>query len=177
MSDLPDLPETLDELERMLRVAGDEDAGRNERLRQLAENIHAVAPHPTSPSREILLRLGDRWSSLLLKVLATGSYRHTELHRVVNTLSRLSPDTAISQRMLTLRLRVLERDGLVLRSVGEGNAPAVRYHLTPLGEGLVQRLQALLQWTAEQGSAIQRAQQAFDARATPAPDTLLHRVR
>lgn len=51
--------------------------------------------------------------------------------------------------MLTLRLRVLERDGLVERSVGQGKAPAVHYRLTPLGEGLMQQLNGLLRWSAE----------------------------
>lgn len=63
------------------------------RLRELALYIQATGAHPASPTREVLARLGDRWSPLLLGELATGRYRHTELHRVVNLLSRLTPDT------------------------------------------------------------------------------------
>lgn len=152
----------------------------NPGLRELADHISQVGAGPGSPTREILVRLGDRWSSLLVSVLATGRYRHKELHRVVNVLSRLSPDTRISQRMLTLRLRALERDGLVNRLVGEGKAPPVDYGLTPLGASLAQRLRALIEWSAEHGEMIIAAQRAFDAPPTPsshASNTVRHRAR
>lgn len=171
------MPDTLDELHLALHGTDAAHAARNHRLRALARDILATGADPASPTREVLVRLGDRWSPLLLGVLATGCYRHTELHRVVNLLSRLTPDTPISQRMLTLRLRVLERDGLVDRLVGEGKAPSVHYCLTPLGEGLMRQLGALLRWSAAQSASIRAAQRAFDARAAPSSATVRHRVR
>lgn len=165
-----------DKLTQVLR-SGPKDPARDQRLFDLAANIREVGADPRSPSREILMRLGDRWSALLLNTLATGTYRHTDLHRVVNVLTRLAPDTTISQRMLTLRLRALERDGLVRRSIGEGNAPAVEYSLTSLGRGLVEHLQAVLQWTASHADAIRTAQQTFDAGPPDRTDIVRHRLR
>jgi DNA-binding HxlR family transcriptional regulator len=169
------LPDATRELDQALRGATHD--GRLTRLHALAGNIHEVEPNPTSPTREILVRLGDRWSSLLLSVLDTGHYRHTELHRVVNVMSRLASDSTVSQRMLTLRLRVLERDGLIRRSVGTGNAPAVEYGLTPLGSALAEKLRALIDWSTEHADTIRQAQAAFDARETLPTDRLRHRMR
>lgn len=171
----PVLPDP-DALAKAVRGATGTDEARRQRLEALAQDIQAVGAHPGAPTREILLRLGDRWSALLLNILATGTYRHRELHRAINALSRLAPDTPISQRMLTLRLRVLERDGLVSRTVGTGIGPAVGYSLTGLGQGLVQQLQAVLRWSEQHAADIRAAQQAFDDRDTMPPHTRRHRA-
>ena len=164
-----------------VRKKVDADLDHNRGLKTLADAIRdGGAAHPTSPTREILERLGDRWSPLLLSVLETGRYRHGELHRLVNKLNRLVPKAAISQRMLTLRLRALERDGLVHRSVGEGNAPTVHYTLTPLGQSMMWKLQPLLDWSVEHTDEIRTAQRSFDAQdgqAAPPLARQRHRTR
>lgn len=168
------LPDALRALDLALRDGADE---RLQPLRRFANKVSMVGPQPHSPTREVLVLFGDRWSSLLMAVLATGCYRHAELHRIMNIVSRLSQEPDISQRMLTLRLRALERDGLVSRSVGEGNAPAVEYSLTQLGASLVEKLEALIDWTTEHAGDIRHAQQTFDERETLPIGTLRHRLR
>lgn len=168
------VPDAVQALDQALR------GGANERLpplKRLANKIRDVNPSPQSPAREVLVLFGDRWSSLLMAVLATGCYRHAELHRIMNIVSRLSQESDISQRMLTLRLRALERDGLVSRSVGEGNAPAVEYRLTPLGASLVEKLEALVDWATDHADTILQAQQAFDERDAVPIGILRHRLR
>ncbi|MCC7462695.1 MAG: helix-turn-helix transcriptional regulator [Gammaproteobacteria bacterium] len=113
------------------------------------------------PAREVLARLGDKWSPLLLLLLAAGNFRHATLRRLV---SLTSTEGRISQRMLTLRLRGLERDGLVRRDLIAGQPPGVRYALTSLGRTLVEQFEVLLDWTRQHNSEIRRARQEF-ARA------------
>lgn len=160
----------LDELRASLRRANDLYPLRTQALLRLGEDMVRADASPGSPSRETLERLGDRWSPLLLIVLSTGHYRHAELRRVITALTRLSSDSTITQRMLTLRLRVLERDGLVERTVGTGKVPSVEYRLTPLGDSLSAHLNELMSWCAAHGDRMRAAQQAFDERAeAPSP--------
>lgn len=168
------MPDVLEELNLALRGAAD---GRIEGLRRIVQGVRAIAPHPVSPTREILARLGDRWSPLLLSLLATGTYRHNELHRVVSVMARAAEDSNVSRRMLMLRLRGLERDGLVSRVVGPGNAPTVEYSLTPLGASLEEKLRALIDWAIEHSEGLHGARQAFDEREAVPADTLRHRLR
>lgn len=147
-----------------LPAADRADGPRTEALLALARQMAEAGTGPDDASRETLVRLGDRWSPLLLFVLSTGRYRHGALRRTVNALSSVMGETVISQRMLTLRLRVLERDGLVARTVGDEAVQTVEYWLTPMGDGLMAHLHALMQWCATQGMAMRAAQQAFDAR-------------
>lgn len=168
------ISDALRELDHALRGATDD---RILQLRRVADAVAAVSPNPISPTREVLNRIGDRWSALLLSVLSTGSYRHNELQRVVDVLARLAQDSGISERMLTLMLRVLERDGLVKRCVGTGNAPAVEYTLTPLGASLEEKTRALIDWATTHTEAMREAQRAFDERGTLPADTRRHRLR
>lgn len=169
-----------------LAAAGQTDAHRNAQtqarhnpgLQDLASIIRdAKAGHPASPTREVLARLGDEWSVLLLSVLETGSYRNAELRRAVNDMNRLVPKAAISQRMLALRLRSLERDGLVVRSTGEETCASVHYRLSPLGQGLMRRLQGVLQWSVENAGEIRSAQSRFDERDRVHLSGIVHRSR
>lgn len=89
------------------------------------------------PVRNLLDRLGDRWSMLLLTALATGPMRFSALGRAV-------PD--ISKRMQTQTLRALEQDGLIDRRVEPATPPRVTYALTPLGETFLEPLLALVEW-------------------------------
>jgi DNA-binding HxlR family transcriptional regulator len=153
-----------EEVRASLRLAADANPVRTAALMVLTSSILHSDSTPDSPSRETLVRLGDRWSPLLLTVLSTGCYRHAELRRVVNMLSRLSQESTVSQRMLTLRLRVLERDGLVARTVYPGKVPTVEYRLTPLGEGLARYIEALMRWCVACGDQMRAAQRAFDVQ-------------
>ena len=105
--------------------------------------------------REVLNRVGDKWSVLIVGLLADGPKRFSELRRTVE---------GISQRMLTLTLRGLERDGLVTRTVFPTIPPRVDYELTDLGRGLANPVQALGQWAFAHLPEIEDARTNFDAR-------------
>lgn len=115
----------------------------------------------TDPMREVFARVGDRWSLLLLLVLRAGAFRHATLRRLV---SLLSWEGAISQRMLTLRLRSLERDGLIDRTITPSVPPRVDYAITPMGAGLLGQVEQLMDWVRQHNAAIRDARLAFDAR-------------
>jgi DNA-binding HxlR family transcriptional regulator len=112
------------------------------------------------PMREVFARVGDRWSLLLMLVLRTGRLRHAILRRLVGAVSA---EGAISQRMLTLRLRGLERDGLIARSITPSVPPRVDYTLTPLGLDLLIEVERLMDWVRTHNLAIRTARAAFDA--------------
>jgi len=111
------------------------------------------------PVRQVLDQIGDKWSTLMLLSLSEKPYRFGELRRLI-------PD--ISQRMLTQTLRDLQRNGLVLRTVFPTQPPSVEYRLTPLGESLLDPLQALVRWTETHYGRIQTARQHFDGKADAA---------
>jgi DNA-binding HxlR family transcriptional regulator len=108
------------------------------------------------PVREVLDRIGDKWSLLLLLTLKERPHRF-------NALSRAVPD--ISRRMLTETLRSLERDGLVWRKVTPAKPPAVEYGLTERGASLVMQVQPLVDWAEAHLSQIRADRSAFDLRA------------
>ncbi|WP_175873841.1 helix-turn-helix domain-containing protein [Burkholderia sp. BCC0397] len=103
--------------------------------------------------RDVLDRIGDKWSMLMIMELATRSQRFSELRRSV-------PD--ISKRMLTQTLRDLERDGLVTRHVFPTKPPSVEYRLAPLGQSLLDPMAALVDWADRSYSDIQAARVRFD---------------
>lgn len=105
--------------------------------------------------RSILARTTDKWSILIVKSLGRGPHRFSELRRAID---------GISQRMLTLTLRNLERDGLVLRTVTPTTPPRVDYELTMLGESLWSLTEAFGQWALSNRSEIEAARTRFDAR-------------
>lgn len=102
---------------------------------------------------EILALIGDKWSVLLVMSLSDGSRRFSELRRAV---------PGISQRMLTLTLRALERDGLILRTVTPTIPPRVDYELTDLGRSMQEPVAALGAWAITNRSRIEAARKAFD---------------
>ncbi|APR81106.1 Redox-sensing transcriptional regulator QorR, putative [Minicystis rosea] len=104
--------------------------------------------------RDVLDRIGDKWSTLVLVTLADGPRRFSEVRRAI-------PD--ISKRMLTQTLRDLERDGLIARTVFPTKPPSVEYRLTPLGETILEPLRALADWANRSHEAIKNARLAFDA--------------
>ena len=105
--------------------------------------------------RSVLQRVGDKWSVLIVMMLADGPRRFSDLRRSID---------GISQRMLTLTLRGLERDGLVTRTVTPSTPPRVDYALTPLGHSLRAPVMALGGWAAEHQSDIEVAQAQFDRK-------------
>lgn len=102
----------------------------------------------------VLNRVGDKWSVLIVMILATAPHRFNELKRQID---------GISQRMLTLTLRGLERDGLVSRTVEPTIPPKVTYALTELGKSLREPVEALGQWAIAHIDCIRAAQERFDA--------------
>ncbi len=127
-------------------------------VRSMAANGHA----PDDPMREIFARLGDKWSMLLLLLLRAGAFRHATLRKLVMIIGS---DARISQRMFTLRLRSLERDGLVARTITPVVPPRVSYNLTALGEELMVGVDALMLWIGAHGARIRTAREAFDKAA------------
>lgn len=109
------------------------------------------------PIRDVLDRMGDKWSMLLITFLARKPRRFNELHRAV-------PD--ISKRMLTQTLRDLERDGLITRHVFPTKPPSVEYRLAPLGNSLLEPLAELVIWADKSHAAITEARARYDAAAT-----------
>jgi DNA-binding HxlR family transcriptional regulator len=107
------------------------------------------------PVREVLDRVGDKWSVLIVVLLGERSQRFSELHRAIE---------GISQRMLTLTLRVLERDGLVSRTVHPTVPPRVDYALTDLGRTLLGPLSALADWAYGHREHILAARARYDSR-------------
>jgi DNA-binding HxlR family transcriptional regulator len=107
----------------------------------------------------VLQRVGDKWSMLTITALADGPRRFSELRRTIE---------GISQRMLTLTLRGLERDGLVTRTVTPSIPPRVDYELTELGQSLQQPVGELARWAIDHLTVIQASQQRFDVAADAA---------
>ena len=130
-------------------------------LRQLIVRMHEFEHSRDDPVREIMARLGDRWSTLLLLILKTGTFRHAMLRRLVTAIAA---EKAISQRMLTLRLRALEWDGLVRREVTPTVPPRVDYSLTPMGRELTAAFETLLRWIEARDGQIRQSRRAFEDR-------------
>jgi DNA-binding HxlR family transcriptional regulator len=105
---------------------------------------------------DVLNRIGDKWSVMVVGILSrTGTIRFNELKRSIN---------GVSQRMLTLTLRNLERDGLVTRTIYPEVPPRVEYGLTELGKTLTGPINALWDWSAEHHGSIVDARSIYDAR-------------
>ncbi len=103
----------------------------------------------------ILARIGDKWSVLVVMLLGDGPLRFNELKRKIG---------GVSQRMLTLTLRGLERDGLVKRTVYATIPPRVEYQLTDLGRSLQEPVRNLGQWAFANGEEIDTARKSFDQK-------------
>lgn len=105
---------------------------------------------------QVLSRIGDKWTVLIIILLRERGYRFNELKRGID---------GISQRMLTLTLRNMERDGLVTRTVTPSIPPRVDYELTDIGQSLAGPVKILGDWAFEHLGRIAAAQAMFDARA------------
>ena len=106
--------------------------------REKNKNFH---PNGNCPIRDVLSRLGDKWSMLILVTLSTnGIMRFSDIHKSI---------ADISQRMLTVSLRMLEADGLISRKIYAEVPPRVEYGLTETGESLMPHIQNLIDWAVE----------------------------
>jgi DNA-binding HxlR family transcriptional regulator len=108
----------------------------------------------------VLDRVGDKWSLLVISLLGERTRRFTELRRSID---------GISQRMLTVTLRGLERDGLVTRTVHPTVPPRVDYALTPMGRTLLDTVRSLVEWADSHVPEIDAARAAYDRRAADSP--------
>ena len=128
-----------------------------ERTAVLPSNLRV--PEVCRAVSDVLDRVGDKWSVLVVVMLGDGPTRFNELRRSI---------ASISQRMLTLTLRALERDGLVTRTVFPTIPPRVEYELTKLGRSLLEPVDALGHWARDNHAKIVEARRKFDARAKQA---------
>jgi len=120
-----------------------------------------AGPHADGNCRavaSVLARVGDKWSVFVIMMLIDGPLRFNELKRMIG---------GISQRMLTLTLRGLERDGLVTRKIIPTSPLGVEYDLTALGRDLLQPVSALGAWAIRNQGKIQQARVRFDSVETP----------
>jgi DNA-binding HxlR family transcriptional regulator len=104
---------------------------------------------------EMLGRIADKWTLMVIEVLGEGELRFTRIRERV---------TGVSQKMLTKTLRQLERDGLVIRTVHAVVPPRVEYKLTPLGESLGEAVCGIWLWAEKHAAEVAKARQKFDKR-------------
>jgi DNA-binding HxlR family transcriptional regulator len=117
---------------------------------------HEGGPEVYGAISDMLARIGDKWSLLIVSTLGEGSLRFNELRRQI---------ADISQKMLSSTLKVLERDGLVERTVIPSVPPQVEYALTDLGRELLRPVTALAEWTAANTPRIMAARAEYDSRS------------
>jgi DNA-binding HxlR family transcriptional regulator len=133
---------------------------------EATDDDHSRAHEECLLARQVLDRVGDKWSVLTIILLGGGTKRFSELRRGLD---------GISQRMLTHSLLGLERDGLVCRTVFPSVPPRVEYSLTPLGRTLLAPISELADWAFRNGHEIRRARAEFDSRASAEVDQLANK--
>jgi DNA-binding HxlR family transcriptional regulator len=122
-------------------------------------DVAESAGQPSScRAREVLQRVGDKWSVYVIDLLGQDTKRFTELHRSID---------GITARMLTVTLRGLERDGIVTRTIHPVIPPRVEYALTPMGQTLLTTIGQLVAWADGHVPEIEAARAAYDARHQP----------
>ena len=126
---------------------------RAPRPRPCVESFSDLPPDICQSVGDILARVGDKWSILLIAMLARGSMRFSELKRSIGS---------ISQKVLTTTLRGLERDGYISRKVTPSIPPRVDYELTDLGHDVLVPVKALAEWALAQREQVEEARRQFD---------------
>ena len=119
-------------------------------------NRQSESLNAACPVRDVLDRVGDKWSALVVRELSSGPHRFGVLRRSIED---------ISQRMLTETLRHLQRDGFISRKVIPTTPPQVEYALTEMGQSLHFALNGLASWAAQNHDAIRNARSRFDKSA------------
>jgi DNA-binding HxlR family transcriptional regulator len=132
-----------------------EVTARESRRHTKYDGIDSVAPEECRAVGAALSLIGDKWSVMIIVALGSGAMRFTEMKRYIG---------GISQRMLTLTLRGLERDGLVTRTQFETIPPRVDYELTALGSSLRQVVEPLGAWARAHMNDMKRARETYDKR-------------
>ncbi len=123
---------------------------------ETVKKVQHFLPSANCPVRNILARLGDKWSILVLVTLdANGTMRFGEIQKSIGD---------ISQRMLTVTLRTLAEDGLLVRTAYPEIPPRVEYRLTPTGKSLMPHVNALVEWALEHLPAILSRRNAEEKR-------------
>lgn len=123
--------------------------------------VHGTIYEAGCPTRLMLDRIADKWTVLIIDCLARGKQRFGALRRDI---------AGISPKVLTQKLRELERDGLLTRRIYASVPLKVEYALTPLGHTLVDLVAAIREWSETHIDSVLRAQQAFDARPPASED-------
>jgi DNA-binding HxlR family transcriptional regulator len=169
---MPGVEETAAKMARVTAILGrDPDAADHATtlpaLQRMLEAMARDGNRRQDPIREVFARLGDKWSPLLLLLLQMRSLRHATLWRLVGTVAG---DGQISQRILRLRLRGLEQDGLIRRRLIDSKPPGVQYELTELGHELVSHIEGLMAWTRGHSEEIRAARQRYAALSEPDPE-------
>lgn len=122
----------------------------------LKENLKKYVVLEDCPVRNVLDRVGDKWSILVVTILGeAGTLRFNELSAVIGT---------ISQKMLTVTLKTLEADGLVSRKIYPQVPPRVEYTLTPLGQSLLPAMSLLVDWALENMPAIKASREKYSGK-------------
>ena len=131
---------------------------KQEGTSMLLSNLHV--PEDCRAVSDVLSRVGDKWTILVVSELGNGPKRFNEIRRALGS---------ISQRMLTLTLRGLERDGLVTRTVFPTVPPRVDYELTKLGRSLLEPVSGIGLWARQNRERIQEARRRFDTAGAGKP--------
>ncbi|GGO71756.1 winged helix-turn-helix transcriptional regulator [Nonomuraea cavernae] len=126
---------------------------RTAKDRQVTDSQTNTVLSPYCRARDVLDRVGDKWSVYVITLLGDGTKRFSELKRDIHV---------ITQRMLTVTLRGLERDGFINRTVYPVYPARVEYSLTPLGASLLDTLRALLTWSIDHVDRVDEARQHYD---------------
>lgn len=136
------------------------DDRKHETLLALAKEMDANDVAADSPVREVFALLGDKWSKLILLILNCGVFGYGELQR---TIEALASERTVSRRVLTVKLRALERDGFIQKKISEDKPLKSEYSLTPLGAELTKKVVELSEWITENHDAIYSARNDFDS--------------
>lgn len=145
----------LSEVRKILEAGSGSNNAPN--IRTYVAGMAFIGCEPDNPVREFASFAADQWSSMILLVLRDGPFRYSILHRLVGAVGVTD---GISQRMLTLKLKKLHHNGLIIRTV-ENEIPArVSYSLSPLGQSFVEEIQHLAQWVIGKLPEIQAARES-----------------
>jgi DNA-binding HxlR family transcriptional regulator len=128
--------------------------------KKIDELPHVIAPSglqliPCAP-HDVLARLGDKWTILVIALMSMAEGHRLRFSEIKNGIQ------GISQRMLTVTLRHLERDGLIVRHYFPEVPPRVEYELSAMGKDMLSALEPFTQWIGTHWSAIERARESFD---------------
>ena len=130
--------------------------GKTLKKDQQKTNEHVIDGHNCCPIKDLLTRIGDKWSMLVIVTLARAPQHRLRFSELMREVS------GISQRMLTTTLRYLERDGIVMRRLYPEVPPRVEYTLTERGVGLLVPVQALVAWIEGEWPDIQKSRATYD---------------